>query len=125
MNKVILTGNLVRELELRKTPNGVSVANGTIAVKGDAKNQNGEYDTHFIDFVVWKHQADYLSQYAKKGDRLEIVGRWNTRTYTDQNGNNRKVDEVVIESASCFSKKKQEETQEFDGVEVEDDELPF
>ena len=88
MNKVILSGNLVKDVDLRKTESGMSVVGNTIAVRRERKNFNGEYDVDFINFVVWDKSAEYLNQYANKGDRIELVGRWQVREYEEKNGNN-------------------------------------
>ena len=70
MNKIILSGNLVKEVELRNTPNGTSVIQNTIAVRNDYKNAKGEYDSEFINIVAWKQTADYISKYASKGNKV-------------------------------------------------------
>lgn len=104
MNKVILTGNLVRDPELKQTPSGTNVVENTIAVNRDRKDANGEYQTDFIPFVAWGGQAEYLARNGRKGDRAEIVGRWQQREYTDRDGNRRRVDEVQVENLSVFSR---------------------
>lgn len=104
MNKVILTGNLVRDPELKQTPSGTNVVENTIAVNRDRKDANGEYQTDFIPFVAWSNQAEYLARNGRKGDRAEIVGRWQQREYTDRDGNRRRVDEVQVENLSVFSR---------------------
>lgn len=132
MNKVILTGNLVREIELKLTQSQASVVSNCIAVSRDRKEQDGTYGTDFINFVAWNQQADYLRQYARKGDRLEIVGRWQTRQFQDRNGQNQTANEVVVESISCFAKPQSEEPkkssltpQEIYNTIPDDDNLPF
>lgn len=129
MNKVILTGNLARDIELRATPQGTSVVSSCIAVSRDRKDQNGEYGTDFINFVAWQQQADYLNKYAQKGDRLEIVGRWQVRKYNDRNGLEQTSNEVVVESVTCFSKEPKAEANEptlnLDTETIPDDDLPF
>lgn len=104
MNKVILTGNLVREPELKQTPSGKSVITNAVAVRRDMKDENGEYPTDFVEIVIWGQQAEYIRNYGHKGDRVELSGRWQQRTYTDRNGNNRRADECVVESISVFSR---------------------
>ena len=104
MNKVILTGNLVRDPELKQTPSGTNVVENTIAVNRDRKDANGEYQTDFIPFVAWGGQAEYIARNGRKGDRAEIVGRWQQREYTDRDGNRRRVDEVQVENLSVFSR---------------------
>ncbi len=108
MNVVILTGNLTKDPTISKTNTGVSVASGSIAVRRDFKNAEGEYDVDYIDFVAYRAQAEYLAQYAKKGGRLEIHGSWRTRKFTDQQGNNRIAHDVQIESVFYLPKREVE-----------------
>lgn len=109
MNKVILSGRLVRDIELRKTPSGKELVNNCIAVQRDYKNEQGEYDSDFINIVVWGQSATYLKNYAAKGDRVELVGRWAVRTYEDNNGQKRTVSDCIVENITAFSNKPKEE----------------
>lgn len=127
MNKVILSGRLVREIEVRKTEKGESVVSNCIAVSRDYKNAAGEYETDFINFVAWRQTADYLNKYAKKGDRAELVGRWQVRKYANKDNVEVSVNEVVVESMTVFSSQPKDEKNE-DPKPVEtltDDDLPF
>lgn len=127
MNKVILTGNLCREIELKQTESGNQVVSNCVAVKREYKNANGLYDSDFIDVVAWNTQAKYLSDYATKGDRVELVGRWQTRTYTNAQNVTIKVNEVIVESISVYkprvvSDQPKPTNSEY---EVSNDDLPF
>ena len=125
MNKVILSGRLVRDIELRNTPSGKEVVANCIAVQRDYKNSNGEYDSDFINIVVWGQSAIYLKTYAAKGDRAELVGRWQTRTYEDNNGQNRTVSECIVESITVFSSKPKEEKKKPTLEEIDYGDCPF
>ena len=120
MNKVLLTGRLVKDCELMKTDSGTSVTKNSVAVRRDFKNSNGEYDTDFIDFVAFGTTAEYLASYGKKGNYIELVGRWQVRTYQRKDGSTAYVHEVVVENASTFSTQPRTET-----APVEDDIPPF
>jgi single-strand DNA-binding protein len=98
MNKVILAGRLTRDLELKYTPNGVAVATGTLAVNRRYK-QEGQPEADFINIVIWQKPAENAANMIGKGCRVEIVGRWNTRNYDDQNNPGKKVyvNECVVE----------------------------
>lgn len=122
MNKVILSGNLCKDIELKQTQSGKSALNNSIAVRRDFKDADGTYQTDFIDFIAFGNQAEYLSKYASKGDRAELVGRWQVRNYVDKNGYDRRTNEVVVENISLVTPKKKEE-QSQDTKELE--ELPF
>lgn len=131
MNKVILSGNLCQDIELKQTITGKSVLTNCIAVKREYKNDKNEYESDFINIVAWGSQAEYLSKYAHKGDRVELVGRWQIRKYTANDGTNRTVSECIIESISVFSKQPKAETPHYNPYEqpnfetVQDDNLPF
>lgn len=125
MNKVILSGNLCRAIELKKTQSGISVVSNCLAVAKDRKDENGNYGTDFINIVVWDKQADYLNQHAKKGDKVELVGRWNVRSYVNQYGK-QTVNECVVESVSIVGSvdKKEEGPSVNDELPIADD-LPY
>ncbi len=131
MNKVILSGNLCQEIELKKTNSGKSVVTNCIAVQREYKNEQGEYESDFINLVIWGIHAEYLSRYASKGDRVELVGKWKVRKYTANDGTTRKVDECEVESIKAFKKPREESaptyanTQpNFENISVDQD-LPF
>ena len=134
MNKVILSGNLVKDNDLRKTNTGKSVLQNTIAVRRNSKNEKGEYDTDFITLVIWGVQAEYINQYTSKGDKIELVGRWQHRAYQDKEGKTRYVDECVVEDCSILITSKGEKKQEaettqennpFVTYDITDEDLPF
>ena len=107
MNKSILCGNLCKDIELRVTANGKYVFQNTIAVKNDFKNANGDYDTTFINIVVWGTTAEYLSKYADKGSKVLLEGRISNRSYDKQDGSKAYVTEVIVEKAELLTYKKE------------------
>jgi single-strand DNA-binding protein len=111
MNKVILSGNLCKDVELRYTPNNVSVLQNTIAVKNDFKNANGEYESQFINFVAYRNNAEFLSKYASKGSKVLLEGKINTRSYDDKDGNKRYITEVIVDKTELLGAKKEENAQ--------------
>ena len=122
MNKVILSGNLCKDNEKAITQSGVSVLRNTIAIKRDYKNANGEYETDFIQIVVWKQQADYLAQYASKGDLVELVGRWETRKFQDSQGQTREVNECIVENVKILQNRANGQTKAKGSQELVEDE---
>ena len=98
MNNITLTGNAVKDIELRYTPNGKAVGNGTIAVRRDFKNQQGEYETDFINFVALGGAAETMANYIKKGDKFGINGRLQIRKWEKDNGEKQYFTEVVVNS---------------------------
>lgn len=132
MNKVILSGNLCIDPQVRSTNNGTMVAVGSVAVSRERKELDGTYATDFINIVCWNNQAEYLSKYGKKGDRVELCGRWQVRKYKAQDGSDRTANECIVENIKVFSKPQQAEAVEerpttnnnvLEGIV--DDELPF
>lgn len=98
-NKTILMGNLTRDVEMRTTPSGQSVANFSLAVSRSWKNQSGETQeqTSFINCVAWGKAGEIIAQYIKKGDPLLVSGRLDQRSYEDKDGNKRQAVEVNVE----------------------------
>lgn len=125
MNKVILTGNLCRDVDIAQTPSGKEVVQNCIAVKRDYKNANGEYDSDFINIVVWGVQAQYLNNYAHKGDRVELVGRWQVRKYEKSDGTKQIAHECVVESITALGNKPKEEPKKLPLEEMDGSDLPF
>ena len=105
MNSCNFVGRLTAEIELRRTNNGKAVASYSLAVKRPRVADT----TDFIEFVTWEQGAEYLSQYAKKGDVVAACGTLQPRTWTDKDGNKRKAFEVVTTSVELLSSKKNTE----------------
>ena len=97
MNKVILCGRLTKDVDIRTTNNGKSVATFTLAVKRNYKNENGEYDSDFINIVTYGSTADICAKYLKKGSQTITVGRMQNRDYEAKDGTKRYVTEVIAE----------------------------
>ena len=98
-NKVILMGNLTRDVEVRTTPSGQQVANFSLAVTRSWKGQDGQTQdqTSFINCVAWGKPGEIIAQYVQKGAPLLVSGRLDQRSYQDKDGNNRQAVEVVVE----------------------------
>lgn len=98
-NKVILMGNLTRDVEMRTTPSGQSVANFSLAVSRSWKGQDGQQQeqTSFINCVAWGKAGEIIAQYVSKGNSLLVSGRLDQRSYDDKDGNKRQAVEVVVE----------------------------
>ena len=97
VNKVILVGRLGSDPELRYTPAGQAFANFNIATNEVWKDQEGNFQekTDWHRIVLWRHLAERANEYLKKGHRVYIEGKLQTRTWDDQDGNKRYVTEVV------------------------------
>jgi len=105
LNQIVIVGRLVRDPDLRETDNGKKVSNITLAVPRSYKNTSGEYETDYIDCVLWTGIAENTVEYCKKGDLLGIKGRVQTRSYETENEKRKYVTEVVAEKVTFLSPK--------------------
>jgi single-strand DNA-binding protein len=97
LNKVILMGRLTRDVELNYTPNtGNAVAKYSIAVDRNGKKDQ-ENQTDFINIVAWGKNAEFASQYLKKGSLIIVEGRLQMSKWTDKDGKTRTSYDVVAE----------------------------
>ena len=99
MNAITVTGRLTRDVDFRTTPTGTNVCSFGIAVQRDYKNANGQYDADFFNVIAWRGTADFIRQYFAKGKAIEITGKLQSRSYTDQQGNKRIAVEIVADKA--------------------------
>lgn len=86
MIQAFITGNLVRDPEIRKTQNGHDVCNFTVATRTNQRDANGEYESAFIQVSVFGRQASTASTYLKKGSKIGVVGPFSTRDYVSKDG---------------------------------------
>lgn len=132
MNTVSLTGRLTALPELRRTQSGTAVCSFTIAVKRPFTKDNSD----FINCVVWKQGAEYLTNYGLKGNLVGVTGILTSRKYEDKNGTKRTVHEVICNSVEILQSKSasQEEKntdefenpyQDFAELDEDDGDLPF
>lgn len=108
MNVITLTGNATKDIELRYSPSGTAIANGTIAVRRDFKNQQGEYETDFINFVALGGLSEVMANHIKKGDKFGITGRLQVRKWDSDNGT-KYFTEVVVNGFDFPSKPRNEQ----------------
>lgn len=116
LNACILMGRLTADPELRTTQTGKSVVSFSLAVDRDFQ-QSGENQADFISVVAWGKTAEFIDKYFRKGRMIAVVGRIQTRTYTDKDGNNRKVVEVVADKVSFTGEKADTAAQEPSRIE--------
>lgn len=112
MNKIILIGRNTKDIELRTTQSGIDVTQFTLAVQRNYKNADGEYDTDFINCIAFKSTAKLIHSYIKKGDKLGIEGRIQTRSYDAQDGTKRYLTEVVVDNIEFLESKKEDSQKE-------------
>ena len=103
-NKVILGGRLVATPELKQTPQGVMVTQFTVAINRRAA-KDGSVQADFIRCTAWRELAEFVSKYFQKGSSICVVGRVQTRTWTDKQGVKRYVTEVIAEEIGFVDSK--------------------
>jgi single-strand DNA-binding protein len=98
VNKVILIGNLGADPEVKYTPNGVPVANISLATSESWTDRNGERQerTEWHRLVLWRKVAEIAGQYLKKGSKIYVEGRLQTRSWDDQSGQKRYTTEIDV-----------------------------
>ena len=105
LNRIILIGRLTRDPELRYVPSGQPVASFTLAVDRPFVNQQGDRATDFIDIVAWRRLAEQVTQHLNKGRLVAVEGRLQIRSYETQDGQKRKVAEVVADAVRFLDRK--------------------
>ena len=106
LNQFVGVGRLVAEPSVKETEDGKQVSNITIAVPRSYKNENGEYDTDFVDVVLWNGIAENTAEYCKKGDIIGVKGRIQTSNYETEDGEKRKSTQIVAEKITFLSSSK-------------------
>ncbi|QHW38275.1 single-stranded DNA-binding protein [Staphylococcus ursi] len=107
LNRVVLVGRLTKDPEYRTTPSGVSVATFTLAVNRTFTNAQGEREADFINCVVFRKQAENVSNFLFKGSLAGVDGRLQSRSYENQEGRRVFVTEVVCDSVQFLEPKSQ------------------
>lgn len=108
LNQVVLVGRLTSDLEIQETESGKRRTLLTLAVQRPFKNTDGEYDTDFIDVVMWDSIAENTVEYCRKSDVVSIKGRIQASTYETEEGTRKKVTEIIAEKVTFLSSKKED-----------------
>ena len=141
INRVVLTGHLTKDPELKTTQSGLSVAQFVIGVQRQFARKGGEREADFISCVAWRRTAENIAKYFRKGQLIGVDGRIQTRSYDNKNGQRVYVTEVVVENFSFLggsdrNGQRNQSNQTFDSNEKTDpfkshekmdisDDLPF
>lgn len=139
MNKVVLSGRLTRDVELRESEGGTKIARFNVAVSRNYKNKEGKYDADFISCVAYRNTAEFVGKYFHKGDGIIVEGRIQTGSYEAKDGVIKYTTDVVVENVEFNGKAKEgsEEVAEnaaditstYDNLDKEvslkDEDLPF
>jgi len=107
LNKVMVIGNMTRDPELRATPTGRQVASFSIATNRVWTDANGQKQkqAEFHNIVFWGKLAEICGQYLKKGQKVYVEGRLQTREWTGQDGVKRYRTEIIGENMIMLSAK--------------------
>ena len=97
MNKTMLTGRLVKDVELKHTQGGSAIATATVAVKRGYKNKEGEYECDFPRIKAFGKTAEFFANYFKKGDAVEICGSIQTGKYEDNDSKTIYTTDIVAD----------------------------
>jgi single-strand DNA-binding protein len=100
INRVVLTGNLTRDPELRSTGSGTSVCSLRVACNTRRRSASGDWEDkpNFFDVTVWGAQGENCSRFLSKGRPVAIDGRLEWREWEDKEGNKRQNVEIIAES---------------------------
>lgn len=139
INKIILCGNVTKDLEIRTTESNKEIASGSIAVSRSFKNKDGNYDSDFFNFVIW-NPTDYVKGITK-GTKILLDGEIRNETYENDKKEKRTITKVYVNHIEAFKKQdkqnnNQEEvdipqniTTEYDtensDIQIDDNSLPF
>jgi single-strand DNA-binding protein len=143
INRVVITGNLTRDPELRSTPGGTSVCSLRVAVNSRRKeSESGQWvdKPNYFDVTVWGAQGENCAQYLSKGRPVAVDGRLNWREWEAQDGSKRQAVDIIADSVQFLGSRDgaqsngapdsdlQADTSDFDEVGVasgSDDDIPF
>jgi single stranded DNA-binding protein (ssb) len=127
MNKVILVGRLAQDPEVRYTQSGKAVASFSLAV--NRFSGQGQKEADFIPIVAWEKLAETCGNNLTKGQRVLIEGRLQIRSYEANDGQKRRVAEVIAQNMEFLERKQatddRGDANPFGGQVVQDEEIPF
>ncbi len=107
LNKALVIGRLTRDPEMRNTPQGVPVCSFSVATNYVYKNAGGEKieQVEYHNIVAWRKLAEIASQYLKKGSRVYVEGRIQTRSWDAQDGTKKNRTEIVMDNMIMLDSK--------------------
>lgn len=117
LNKAMIIGNLGRDPEMRYTPNGQAVTQFTVAVNRNYKDQDGAWqeETEWFRVVVFGPQAERAAENLRKGGKVYVEGRLQTRQWEDREGQKRYTTELVAQQVTNLERRPRDESGESAG----------
>jgi len=132
MNKVILIGNVTKDVELSTTNGGTNYVNFSMAVSRGVVDNDGEPITDFFNCVAYNKLAENIAKYVNKGNKLFVCGKLVIDTYTDNQGVKRNVPKIMVNEVEFLTPKSKVESAEdnphpgeLEPIKMDDDSLPF
>lgn len=126
INRIILQGNITKDIELKTLPTGTEVVNFCICWNERYKDNE---KTLFLNCVCYGASAKFLDNYFHKGSQIIVEGKLIQRTYNDKDGNKKYITECLVDQLHFCGSKKEQSTNEQDNFNQEynfaDDDLPF
>lgn len=115
LNKCMIIGNLGRDPEMRYTPSGQAVTQFTVATNRNYRDQQGEWqsETEWFRVVVWGPQAERTAERLRKGHKVYVEGRIQTRQWEDQTGNKRYTTELIANQVTSLERRERDEDAPF------------
>jgi single-strand DNA-binding protein len=112
LNKCMIIGNLGRDPEMRYTPSGQAVTQFTVAVNRNYKDAQGERqeETEWFRVVAWGQQAEFAAEYLRKGNKVYVEGRLQTRQWEGQDGQKRYTTELVANTIQTLERRPRDES---------------
>lgn len=108
LNQFIIVGRLTKDPEITTTENNKKRTQITLAVSRSFKNQDGIYETDFINCILWNIVAEHTCEYCKKGDLIGVKGRLQSRTYETEDKEKKYILELIAEKVTFLSPNKTE-----------------
>ena len=111
LNKCMIIGNLGRDPEMRYTPSGQAVTQFTVAVNRYYKDAQGERqeETEWFRVVAWAQQAEFAAEYLRKGNKVYVEGRIQTRQWEGQDGQKRYTTELVANTIQTLERRQRDD----------------
>jgi single-strand DNA-binding protein len=117
LNKCMIIGNLGRDPEMRYTPSGQAVTQFSVATNRNFRDQQGEWqsETEWFRVVVWGDRGERAAEQLRKGHKVYVEGRLQTRQWEDQTGNKRYTTELIADRVSSLERRDREGEPPFAG----------
>jgi single-strand DNA-binding protein len=111
LNKCMIIGNLGRDPEMRYTPSGQAVTQFSVATNRNYRDQQGEWqsETEWFRVVVWGDRGERAAEYLRKGHKVYVEGRIQTRQWEDQSGNKRYTTELIADRVNSLERRDRED----------------